>query len=194
MSKRNLYDTPYDALLFVHLERFLIPVLATGSQWLSFGSTESSWWTFSRAPTLLSTTTNVQTSNTAIQIVWTTIISHLKISNGKISDRYTGFLKNGIFFNIVRPAGDICTLESEYRNLQDKNEHMYGSSHKQRSWTRQLSLKKRVDNYRDHLEMIICLDSLWFFFVYAVSSCQQKKKGHFESPLAWDGWFWVVVM
>lgn len=30
--------------------------------------------------------------------------------------------------------------------------------------------------------MIICLASLWFFFVYAVSSCQQKKKGLLAEP------------
>lgn len=40
--QRGIYTAPYGALLFVHLERFLIPVLATGSQRLSFVSTESS--------------------------------------------------------------------------------------------------------------------------------------------------------
>ena len=65
------------------------------------------------SPTLLRIISNVPISNTVIQIICTTIISQLKIRNGSISVRYPDFLKNGIFFNIIRSVGDISTLESE---------------------------------------------------------------------------------
>ncbi len=66
------------------------------------------------SPTLWSMMSNVPTTITTTQMICIAIITLLKIRNGRISDRYTDFLKNGIFFNIIRSVGDISTLESEH--------------------------------------------------------------------------------
>ncbi|ECM8010492.1 hypothetical protein YF83_12455 [Salmonella enterica subsp. enterica serovar Newport] len=57
------------------------------------------------------------------------IITLLKIRNGRISARYLDFLKNGIFFNIVSPDGNICTLESECDHCRNKADGMYNNFH-----------------------------------------------------------------
>ncbi|ECW0266558.1 hypothetical protein F3E53_18600, partial [Salmonella enterica subsp. diarizonae] len=54
------------------------------------------------SPTLLSMVSNVPTSTTTTHIICIAIITLLKIRNGRISVRYPDFLKNGVFFNIIR--------------------------------------------------------------------------------------------
>lgn len=82
-------------------------------------------------PILLSTTSNVPTRNTTIQITCTIIINQLKIRNGRISAQYTDFLKNGVFFNIVGPDSNICTLESEHDHCGDEVEDVHNNFHNQ---------------------------------------------------------------
>ncbi|EEJ5471816.1 hypothetical protein AU693_004919 [Salmonella enterica subsp. diarizonae] len=66
-------------------------------------------------------------------MICTAIITLLKIRNGRISVRYPDFLKNGIFFNIIRSVGDICAPESEYNHCHSKNKYAHGRFHKQYS-------------------------------------------------------------
>ncbi|EAW9077951.1 TPA: hypothetical protein G8M32_004395 [Salmonella enterica] len=58
------------------------------------------------------------------------IITLLKIRNGRISVRYPDFLKNGIFFNIIRSVGDICTFESEHDHGRNEKGYTCNSFHK----------------------------------------------------------------
>lgn len=81
------------------------------------------------SPILLSTISNVPTSSTVIQIIWTTTINQYKIRNGRISARYPRFLKNGIFFSIISPDGNICTPESECDHCENKIEGVYNNFH-----------------------------------------------------------------
>lgn len=84
--------------------------------------------------TLLSTISNVPTSNTAMQITCVTTISHLKISNGRISALFGNDLKNRIFFNIIRSDYNICTLKSERNQCRGKMKHVHDCFHKQHSF------------------------------------------------------------
>ncbi|EAQ6131749.1 hypothetical protein AXA88_24015 [Salmonella enterica] len=59
------------------------------------------------------------------------IITLLKIRNGRISVRYPDFLKNGVFFNIIRSVGDICTLESKHDHCGDEVEDVHNNFHNQ---------------------------------------------------------------
>lgn len=72
---------------------------------------------------------NVPTRITKIQMICIAIITLLKIRNGKISARYPDFLKNGIFFSIIRSVGDICTFESEYDHGRNEKDYVYNSVH-----------------------------------------------------------------
>lgn len=38
-------------------------------------------------------------------------------------------LKNGIFFNIIRSVGNICTLEGEHYQCRNKSKNVYESFH-----------------------------------------------------------------
>ncbi|EBZ1027320.1 hypothetical protein D7O18_22070 [Salmonella enterica subsp. enterica serovar Muenchen] len=58
-----------------------------------------------------------------------TATSQLKIRNGSISVRYPDFLKNGVFFSIISPDGNICTLESEHKHRRDEEEGTYNNFH-----------------------------------------------------------------
>ncbi len=69
------------------------------------------------------------TSNTTTQTICRAIITLLKTRNGRISSRYTDFLKNGIFFNIVSPDGNVCTLESEHDHCGDEVEDLHNKFH-----------------------------------------------------------------
>ncbi|HCH9281003.1 TPA: hypothetical protein NNU28_002253 [Salmonella enterica] len=63
-----------------------------------------------------------------------TATSQLKIRNGSISVRYPDFLKNGIFFSIISPDGNICTLESEHDHYGDEVEDVHNNFHNQCFW------------------------------------------------------------
>lgn len=80
-------------------------------------------------PMLLRTTTNVQTSNTTIQMTCMTATNQLKIRKGRFLVRYPDFLKNGIFFNIIRSVGDICTFESEHDHGRNQKGYTCNSFH-----------------------------------------------------------------
>ncbi|EAQ6132275.1 hypothetical protein AXA88_27060 [Salmonella enterica] len=57
------------------------------------------------------------------------MINHLNTWRGRSSVRYILFLKNGIFFNIIRSVGDICTLESEHNQSRNEKVDVYNSVH-----------------------------------------------------------------
>ncbi|ENY2727919.1 hypothetical protein ACFW38_003330 [Salmonella enterica] len=80
-------------------------------------------------PTLLSTTMNAQTSNTVIQMICMTITSRLKTRKGRFLVRYPDFLKNGIFFNIIRSVGDICAFKSKHDHGRNEKSYAYNSVH-----------------------------------------------------------------
>ncbi|EKC7217730.1 hypothetical protein OP853_000094 [Salmonella enterica] len=53
----------------------------------------------------------------------------LKIRNGRISIQYADFLKNGILFNMLLPAGDIGTKEREEGYYGDNTKGVNNSFH-----------------------------------------------------------------
>ncbi|ECT1023772.1 hypothetical protein DPO11_28255 [Salmonella enterica] len=74
---------------------------------------------------------NVPTSTTTTQMICIAIITLLKIRNGRISVRYPDFLKNGIFFNIIRSVGNIGALEGEYEDRGNDKDRAYNNFHEQ---------------------------------------------------------------
>ncbi|HEC7605884.1 TPA: hypothetical protein R3998_000981 [Salmonella enterica subsp. enterica serovar Muenchen] len=59
-----------------------------------------------------------------------TATNQLKIRKGRFLVRYPDFLKNGIFFNIIRSVGDICTFESEHDHGRNEKGYAYNCVHK----------------------------------------------------------------
>ncbi|ESG76238.1 hypothetical protein SEEK5349_19829 [Salmonella enterica subsp. enterica serovar Kentucky str. 5349] len=72
---------------------------------------------------------NVPTRTTTTQMICIAIIMLLKIRNGSISVRYPDYLKNGLFFNIIRSVGDICTFESEHDHGRNEKSYAYNGVH-----------------------------------------------------------------
>ncbi len=81
------------------------------------------------SPTLWSMMSNVPTRTTTTQMICIAIIMLLKIRNGSISVRYPDYLKNGLFFNIIRSVGDICTFESEHDHGRNEKSYAYNGVH-----------------------------------------------------------------
>lgn len=63
------------------------------------------------SPTLWSMMSNVPTRTTTTQMICIAIIMLLKIRNGSISVRYPDYLKNGLFFNIIRSVAISARLK-----------------------------------------------------------------------------------
>ncbi|ENY3190002.1 hypothetical protein ACFXBE_000414 [Salmonella enterica] len=81
------------------------------------------------SPTLWCMMSNVPIRITTTQMICIAIIMLLKIRNGSILVRYPDFLKNGLFFNIIRSVGDICTFESEHDHGRNEKSYAYNGVH-----------------------------------------------------------------
>lgn len=142
------------------------------------------------SPTLLRIISNVPTSNTAIQITCTIIINQLKIRNGRISAQYTDFLKNGIFFNIIRSVGDICTFESEHDHGRNDKDYVCNNFHNDVSEINRIKKKGSFSGPGCNMDRRSApVGALWLvnqvleeFFAYAAGKCQSKKRGLLAEP------------